>query len=244
MTSFDLCQTYLGEVLGDFLYGRGCQLLSGTWMTIMVGILAMAVAIMLGLVGANAKLSAVKPVRILGDAYTVIIRGVPELVLLTLIYFGGTRILRTVVETINPDGRADLNPFMTGVLTIGFIYGAFATEVFRGAILAVPKGQIEAAKASGMSRVLIARRILMPQVWRFAIPGLGNVWLVLLKATALMSVVNLDELTRKAFIAAGATYKHFTFFAVVSVIYLLLTTLSYPVIQWAERRANRGVRRA
>jgi ABC-type arginine transport system permease subunit len=95
-----------------------------------------------------------------------------------------------------------------------------------------------------MNRWQIARRILMPQVWRFAIPGLGNVWLVLLKATALMSVVNLDELTRKTFIAAGATFKHFTFFAVAALIYLTLTTLSYPVIQWAEKRANRGVRRA
>lgn len=244
MNSFELCQDYLGELLSGVLYGRGCQLLSGTWMTVIVGILAMAVAIAMGLVGANAKLSSVKPVRIIGDAYTVIIRGVPELVLLTLIYFGGTRILRTIAETFNPDGRVDINPFMTGVLTIGFIYGAFATEVLRGAILAVPKGQIEAAKACGMNRWQIARRILMPQVWRFAIPGLGNVWLVLLKATALMSVVNLDELTRKTFIAAGATFKHFTFFAVAALIYLALTTASYPVIQWAERRANRGVRRA
>jgi His/Glu/Gln/Arg/opine family amino acid ABC transporter permease subunit len=244
MNSFELCQQFLGEALSGVLYGRSCQLLSGTWMTVIAGLSSMLVAMALGLIGANAKLSPIKPIRILGDAYTVIIRGVPELVLLTLIFFGGTRILRTIVETFNPDARIEMNAFMTGVCTIGFVYGAFATEVFRGAILAVPKGQIEAAKACGMNRWQIARRILMPQVWRFAIPGLGNVWLVLLKATALMSVVNLDELTRKTFIAAGATFKHFTFFAVAALVYLALTTLSYPVIQWAEQRANRGVRRA
>ncbi|MGH6960254.1 MAG: ABC transporter permease, partial [Dongiaceae bacterium] len=244
MDSFALCQAYLGELLSGILYGRSCQLLTGTWMTVIAGLSSMLVAMLLGLLGATAKLSHLRPLRAIGDAYTVVIRGVPELVLLTLIYFGGTRVLRTLVELFGYEGRVEINAFMTGIFTIGFVYGAFATEVFRGAFLAVPKGQIEAARSVGMNRWLILRRITMPQVWRFAIPGLGNVWLVLLKATALMSVVNLDELTRKTFIAAGATYKHFTFFFVAALIYLALTTLSYPVIQWAERRANRGVRRA
>jgi His/Glu/Gln/Arg/opine family amino acid ABC transporter permease subunit len=213
-------------------------------MTIVAALLSMLVAILLGLIAATAKVSSVRLLRRLAEAYTIVIRGVPELVMLTLVYFGGTRILRNIVELLGYGGRVEINAFATGIATIGFIYGAYATEVFRGAILAVPKGQLEAARACGMSRSLVLRRILLPQVWRFAIPGLGNVWLVLLKATALMSVVGLDELTRKGFIAAGATFKHFTFFAVIAIVYLLLTTVSYPVIQWAERYANRGVRRA
>jgi His/Glu/Gln/Arg/opine family amino acid ABC transporter permease subunit len=242
---FEGCQGLLARLdLSELLYGRTCQLVLGTRMTVVASLLAMLVAILLGLIAATAKVSSVRLLRQLAEAYTIIIRGVPELVMLTLVYFGGTRILRNIVELLGYGGRVEINAFVTGVATIGFIYGAYATEVFRGAILAVPKGQLEAAKACGMSRWLVIRRILLPQVWRFAIPGLGNVWLVLLKATALMSVVGLDELTRKGFIAAGATFKHFTFFAVVAIVYLLLTTASYPVIQWAERAANRGVRRA
>jgi His/Glu/Gln/Arg/opine family amino acid ABC transporter permease subunit len=242
---FEGCQGLLARLdLSELLYGRTCQLVLGTRMTIVAALLSMLVAILLGLIAATAKVSSVRLLRRLAEAYTIVIRGVPELVMLTLVYFGGTRILRNIVELLGYGGRVEINAFATGIATIGFIYGAYATEVFRGAILAVPKGQLEAARACGMSRSLVLRRILLPQVWRFAIPGLGNVWLVLLKATALMSVVGLDELTRKGFIAAGATFKHFTFFAVIAIVYLLLTTVSYPVIQWAERYANRGVRRA
>ncbi|MFW5874650.1 MAG: ABC transporter permease, partial [bacterium] len=131
-----------------------------------------------------------------------------------------------------------------GVLTIGFIYGAFSTEVFRGAYLAVPRGQIEAARACGMSGPLTFRRILLPQMMRFALPGLGNVWMVLIKATALISVIQLPELMRSADIAARNTRKPFTFFLAASLIYLGITIISNIVQQWAEKRAERGIRRA
>jgi octopine/nopaline transport system permease protein len=242
---FTGCQDFLAALgWSDLLYGRACQLVVGTRMTVIVSLLAMAMTIGFGIVGAIAKLSKNLLARRAADVYTVVIRGVPELILLIMLYFGGTRILRTIVEEFGHTGRVDVNAFAAGVFAIGAVYGAYATEVFRGAILAVPKGQLEAARACGMNRWLVIRRVLMPQVWRFAIPGLGNVWLVLMKATALMSVVGLDELTRKGFIVAGATYKHFIVFTVVALIYLLLTTVSYPVIQWAERYANRGIRRA
>ena len=127
---------------------------------------------------------------------------------------------------------------------IGIIYGAFATEVFRGAFLAVPKGQIEAARAIGMNRILIFRRVLMPQAWRFALPGLGNVWLVLTKATSLMSVIQLSELLRNADVAARAVHMPFTFYFLASLFYLGITILSMLGQHRVEAWANRGVRRA
>ena len=226
------------------LKGYEWQLVEGLKMTVAVAVLAFGVAILFGLIGAAAKLSSIRPARIAANVYTVVIRGVPELILLILFYFGVTILLQNAIAAFGPEQRVDINPFLAGMLTIGFVYGAFATEVFRGAILAVPKGQIEAAKACGMSDLLILRRVLLPQLWRFALPGLGNVWLVLLKATALMSVVNLDELARKAQIVANNTKQHFTVFLLTAIIYLTLTAVSMVLLQQLERRANRGVRRA
>jgi His/Glu/Gln/Arg/opine family amino acid ABC transporter permease subunit len=226
------------------LKGYEWQLVEGLKMTVIVAVLAFGVSILFGLVGAAAKLSHIRPARIAANVYTVVIRGVPELILLILFYFGLTILLQNLIAAFGPEQRVDINPFLAGMLTIGFVYGAFATEVFRGAILAVPTGQIEAAKACGMSDLLILRRVLLPQVWRFALPGLGNVWLVLLKATALMSVVNLDELARKSTIVANNTKQHFTVFLIAAVIYLVLTAISSVGVHWLERHANRGVRRA
>ena len=226
------------------LKGYGWMLLDGTRITVLVGVPSLVVAILLGLLGASAKLSRFRTLRGVAEAYTTIIRGVPELILLILVFFGVTQALQNLLAYLGNEQSVDINPFLAGMLTIGFVYGAYATEVFRGAILAVPTGQIEAAKAFGMSRALILRRVLLPQVWRFALPGLGNVWLVLLKATALMSVVNLDELARKAQIVANHTKMHFTVFALTAAIYLALTVASMGLLQMMERRANRGVRRA
>ena len=127
---------------------------------------------------------------------------------------------------------------------MGVIYGAFAAEVFRGAFLAVPRGQIEAARAAGMGPALTFRRVVLPQMWRFALPGLGNVWMVLIKATALVSVIQLEELMRSADIAARATRMPFTFFFVASLFYLGITVVSMAVQRRAEAWANRGTRRA
>jgi len=224
--------------------GYGHFLIEGAQMTIIVAVLAMAITIVMGLIGALGKLSRFRWARILADLYTTIIRGIPELVLLLLIYYGGTVLLQHLSTLFGRERPIDINAFVAGVLVIGFIYGAYATETFRGAFQAVPKGQIEAAMACGMNRRQIFWRIRLPQVWRFAIPGLGNVWLVLLKTTALMSVVNLDELTRKAAISAGYTKEPFTFFVVAAALYLCLTIVSNFGLEMLERRANRGVRRA
>ncbi|MGH6882649.1 ABC transporter permease [Hypericibacter sp.] len=224
--------------------GYGHFLIEGAQMTIIVAVLAMAITVAMGLIGALGKLSRFRWARILADLYTTIIRGIPELVLLLLIYYGGTVLLQHLGSLFGRERPIDINAFVAGVLVIGFIYGAYATETFRGAFQAVPKGQIEAAMACGMNRRQIFWRIRLPQVWRFAIPGLGNVWLVLLKATSLMSVIGVEELTRKADLAKAPTREPFTFFISAAFIYLVFTAISDFGRHWAEKRANVGVRRA
>ena len=226
------------------LRGYGWMLWQGLELTILVGLGAMALALCLGLLGAWAKLAPGRLGRWAAGTYTTVIRGVPELLLILLVYYGVPTLIQDVAEGAGYDIIIDINPFVAGVITIGFIYGAFATEVFRGAFLAVPRGQIEAARATGMGPALTFRRIVMPQMWRFALPGLGNVWLVLIKATALISVIQLEELVRNADIAARATKLPFTFFFVVSLFFLGITIVSMVIQRRAEVWANRGVRRA
>ncbi len=226
------------------LRGYGWMLWQGLELTVLVGLGAMALALVLGLVGAWGKLSRARAGRWAAGTYTTVIRGVPELLLILLVYYGVPTLIQDIAEGAGHPFIIDINPFVAGVITIGFIYGAFATEVFRGAFLAVPRGQIEAARAHGMSRALTFRRIVMPQMWRFALPGLGNVWMVLIKATALISVIQLEELMRSADIAARATKLPFTFFFVASLFYLGITIVSMVVQRRAEVWANRGVRRA
>ena len=226
------------------LKGYGWMLWQGLELTILVGLGAMALALALGLLGAWGKLSGGRAGRWAAGTYTTVIRGVPELLLILLVYYGVPTLIQDIAEGAGYDIIIDINPFVAGVITIGFIYGAFATEVFRGAFLAVPRGQIEAARAHGMGRALTFRRIVLPQMWRFALPGLGNVWMVLIKATALISVIQLEELMRNADVAARATKLPFTFFFVASLFYLGITIVSMVVQRRAEVWANRGVRRA
>ena len=226
------------------LKGYGWMLWQGLELTILVGLGALALALALGLLGAWGKLAKGRAGRWVAGTYTTVIRGVPELLLILLVYYGVPTLIQDIAEGAGYDIVIDINPFVAGVITIGFIYGAFTTEVFRGAFLAVPRGQIEAARAHGMGRALTFRRIVLPQMWRFALPGLGNVWMVLIKATALISVIQLEELMRNADIAARATKLPFTFFFVASLFYLGITIVSMVVQRRAEVWANRGVRRA
>ncbi len=224
--------------------GYGWVFLDGLQVTLAVGLASLPVALVLGLFGAWGKLSNNAILRNLAGAYTTVVRGVPELVLITLVYYGFTIILQDIASAITGEReQIDLNPFITGTIALGSIYGAFATEVFRGAFLAVDRGQIEAASAYGMSSSLAFRRIILPQMWRYALPGLGNLWLVLLKATALVSVIQLPELMRMTSIGVGATREPFTFYFSASLIYLGITAASLVVIRSAEQRASRGVAR-
>lgn len=226
------------------LHGYGWMLMDGLKVTLLVGVLSLALAIVFGLIGAWGKLSGSRAAHRIAETYTIVIRGVPELVLILLIYYGSSTAVLRISEALGAKMRLDLDPFTSGVITLGFIYGAFTTEVFRGAYLAVPVGQIEAAKSTGMSRALMFRRIVLPQMLRYALPGLGNVWMVLIKATALMSAIQAEELVRKARIAAGATREPFTFYFAVLLIFLAITLVSMQVIRYLEAWAERGVRRA
>ena len=224
------------------LHGYGWMLWQGLELTILVGLGAMALAVAFGLLGAWGKLSHHRAGRWLAGTYTTVIRGVPELILILLVYYGVPTVIQDLATRAGHDLRIDLNPFVAGVVTIGLIYGAFATEVFRGAFLAIPRGQIEAARAFGMGRVVMLRRIVLPQMWRFALPGLGNVWMVLIKATALISVIQLDELMRSADIAARATRLPFTFFFAASLFYLGITVVSMLIQGRFEAWSQRGTR--
>jgi His/Glu/Gln/Arg/opine family amino acid ABC transporter permease subunit len=225
--------------------GYGWVFWAGTKITLLVGLSAAPVVLALGLLGAWGKLAGNPIARSLAGFYTTIVRGVPEFVLILLVYYGITILLQQLL-TLATGGEVliDIDPFTAGTLTLGVIYGAFTTEVFRGAFQALDRGQIEAARACGMSRTLAFRRIMLPQAWRFAIPGLGNIWLLLIKATALMSIVQLPELMRMTDVAARAVRMPFTFYFAASIIYLLITIVSLQVFQRAEAWANRGIRRA
>ena len=228
----------------DF-HGYGWVFWAGTKITLLVGLSAAPVVLALGLLGAWGKLAGNPIARSLAGFYTTIVRGVPEFVLILLVYYGITILLQHLLSlATGGEVLIDIDPFTAGTLTLGVIYGAFTTEVFRGAFQALDRGQIEAARACGMSRILAFRRIMLPQAWRFAIPGLGNIWLLLIKATALMSIVQLPELMRMTDVAARAVRMPFTFYFAASIIYLLITIVSLQVFQRAEAWANRGIRRA
>jgi arginine/ornithine transport system permease protein len=220
------------------------SILQGALLTVGVSLCALAVAIILGLAGAAAKLSGRPLLRSLATAYTTLVRGVPELVLMLLIFYGGTIGLNHLLETLGSKRTVDINPFLAGVLTIGFIYGAYMTETFRGAILAIPKGQMEAAWAFGMGPVRTFLRITAPQMVRYALPGFTNNWLVLIKATALVSLIGLQEMTYLAKQASSATREPFTFFLFAAALFLVYTSASLWVLRKLERRFSLGVKRA
>lgn len=226
------------------LHGYGPLLLEGTWVTIRVALLSLVLAVVLGMAAALAKLSASPVLRGIAAVYTTIIRGVPDLVLMLLFFFGLQVAVNNIAPKLGYDDYIDVDPFTSGVVTIGFIFGAYMAETFRGAILAVPEGQLECARAFGMTPGQVIRRVLLPQMVRYALPGFGNNWMVLLKVTALVSVIGLDDVVRKASLAAGATRESFTFYIAAALVYLALTTVSTVLLAWGERRANVGIRRA
>jgi len=225
------------------LSGYFSSILQGALLTVGVSLAALLVAIVLGLIGAAAKLSG-RPLAVaVATVYTTLVRGIPELVLMLLIFYGGTIGLNHLLEALGSKKTVDINPFVAGVLTIGFIYGAYMTETFRGAIMSVPKGQSEAGWAFGMSRFYTFRRMVLPQMVRYALPGFTNNWLVLIKATALVSLIGLHEMTYLAKQASSATREPFTFYLFAAALFLVYTSVSLWALRWLERRFSMGVRR-
>lgn len=230
------------------LHGYGPRLLEGALITIQLGVLSLILSVILGLLTASAKMSRSWVAHRIGTLYTTIIRGVPDLVLMMLLFFGGQIGINQITDALYNQFGIDIfinvNEFVAGVLTIGLIFGAYMGETFRGAFLAVNSGQIEAGRAYGMTQWLVFRRIRFPQMMRHAIPGLSNNWMVLLKTTALVSVIGLSDMVRVAAEASKATREPFTFMIIVAAIYLLIATLSEWGFARLQKRYNVGFREA
>lgn len=219
-------------------------LLQGTLTTLQIAVLAYLLGILIGFLGAMAKLGKAAPLGALASAYTTIVRAVPELLLIILLFYAGTQALNLLINALGFSGRAQISGFVAAVAVLAFVQGAYMTEVFRGAILAIPKGQLEAADAYGMSPILKFRRVTVPAMLPNALSGMSNLWLLLIKDTALVSVVGFEELFFTAQQAAASTNKYFTFYAAAGAIYLALTLGSNAIFNRAERFARRGQARS
>lgn len=219
------------------LQGFGGQLLAGIQITLQVALISLTLGICLGLIGASAKLCGVSVLRRVAEAYTTAVRGVPELLIILILYFGGTAGLSFLFGHY-----VEVDALTAGVFALMIIFGAYATEIFRSAYSAIPSGQFEAASALGFSRFQSLALISLPQMWRYSLPALGNLWLTLLKDTALISVVGLEDIMRKASIAAGSTHAPLLFYSIAAAIYLALTTISLVCLKVLEMRADRGIR--
>ncbi|WP_026873698.1 ABC transporter permease subunit [Inquilinus limosus] len=231
----------LFELIGLGPQGWGRAVAAGAAMTLLVAALGFALGLLWGAAAAAARLSGVTPLRWLSAVYTTVVRGVPELLVLYLLFFGGGALFRAVGEAFGYGGAASADAFGAGVVAIGIISGAYSGEVIRGAVRAIPPGQIEAARAFGMSPAQRLRLVVLPQLLRYALPSLGNVWQMTLKDTALISVTGLVELMRTTEIAAGSTRLPFVFYTLAILVFLGFTALSNAAFHWAEQRFNRGI---
>ncbi len=221
--------------------------LAGVGLTLSVAVGALVLSTLLGIAAAAARLSSRRIPRAIATAYATLIRGVPDLVLMLLIFYGGQIAMNAIVQRLGwggETGSIDIDPFVAGTITIGFIYGAYFAETFRGAMLAVPVGQSEAALACGMSRMQVLVRIVLPQMVRHALPGFTNNWLVLVKSTALVSVIGLTDLMYRAKQAGAASRAAFFYFVVAAAVYLAITSVSLLALRAVEQRHHRGVRHA
>jgi polar amino acid transport system permease protein len=220
--------------------GWGGNLLRGLLNSVTIAVGAFGIGILVGISGAFGKLYGGPVLRDLLELYTTTVRAVPELVLILLLYFAGTDLINRLLEAFGYQ-RIDINGLVAGICVLGIVQGAYSTEVIRGAILAIPQGQIEAARAYGMSPGLMLRRITLPAMLPFAIPGLANLWLIATKDTALLAIVGFNELTQETRTAASTTKAYFTFFLAAGALYLLLTLFSNVIIARVEKWARRGM---
>ncbi|MBI3145355.1 MAG: ABC transporter permease [Pseudogulbenkiania sp.] len=224
-----------------FLQGYLPSILEGAALTLEVAAASLVVSVFLGLVGAMFKMAHSRALVWLAELYSTVVRGVPDLVWMFLLFFGGQMLINDLAERLGW-AAPEINPMIAGILTIGFIFGAYMTETFRGAIMSVPKGQMEAGLAYGMSPLRVFFRVTAPQMVRFALPSFSNNWLVLVKSTALVSVIGLNDMMYKADTAKSITQEPFTVYMVVAAIYLLITTVSIVALNALNKRYSTGVR--
>ena len=228
------------ELLAFGKTGWGDELFIATLMTIAVSITAMLIGFLFALIFTPLKLSKNKILNFIGNSYTTVIRGVPELLVIYLFFFGGSGAVMFVASIFGYNDYIEINAFITGSFAIGIISGAYSTEVFRGAIQSIDKGQFEASQVLGLKRFAYFFRVIMPQMLRLAIPNLSNVWQITLKDTSLISVTGLVEIMRQSYIAAGSTRDPLFFYSFAAVLYLSLTFLSMKLINRLEIKYSRG----
>ena len=228
------------ELLSFGKTGWGDELLIATMMTIAVSITAMLIGFLFALIFTPLKLSKSKFLNLIGNSYTTVIRGVPELLVIYLFFFGGSGAVMYVASIFGYNEYIEINAFITGSFAIGIISGAYSTEVFRGAIQSIDKGQFEASKVLGLKKPVHFFKVIMPQMLRLAVPNLSNVWQITLKDTSLISVTGLVEIMRQSYIAAGSTRDPLFFYSFAAVLYLLLTFLSMKLINKLEAKYRRG----
>ena len=228
------------ELLSFGKTGWGDELLIATMMTIAVSITAMIIGFLFAIIFTPLKLSKSKFLNLIGNSYTTVIRGVPELLVIYLFFFGGSGAVMYVASIFGYNEYIEINAFITGSFAIGIISGAYSTEVFRGAIQSIDKGQFEASKVLGLKKPVHFFKVIMPQMLRLAIPNLSNVWQITLKDTSLISVTGLVEIMRQSYIAAGSTRDPLFFYSFAAVLYLMLTFLSMKLINKLEIRYSRG----
>ena len=220
--------------------GWGDELFIATLMTIAVSITAMCIGFFFSLIFTPLKLSKYKIFNLIGNFYTTVIRGVPELLVIYLFFFGGSGAIMYVAQIFGYFDYIEINAFITGSFAIGVISGAYSTEVFRGAILSIDKGQFEASKVLGLNKYIYFFKVIMPQMLRLALPNISNVWQITLKDTSLISVTGLVEIMRQSYIAAGSTRDPLFFYSFAAVLYLLLTFISMKFLNKLEKKYSRG----
>ena len=220
--------------------GWGDELFFATLMTLAVAITAMFIGFIFSLIFTPLKITNNKILNFIGNFYTTVIRGVPELLVIYLFFFGGSAALMFVAKIFGYDGYIEINAFITGAFSIGIISGAYSTEVFRGAIQSIDKGQFEACKVLGLNKYIYSFKIVIPQMLRLAIPNLNNVWQITLKDTSLISVTGLVEIMRQSYIAAGSTRDPLFFYSFAALLYLILTFFSMKIFNKLEQNYNRG----
>lgn len=230
------------DLIGFGPTGRGPLLLIALGVTLAVTLTALLIGAVLGAIAAAGKLSRYRSLQVAADVYTTIFRGVPELLIIYLVYFGGSQAVTALSQWFGASGFMGLPSFAAGAIAVGVISGSYQTEVFRSAYRAISPGEIEAARAIGMPSFMLFRRIIVPQILRFALPGLGNVLQLSLKDSALVSVTGLFEIMRTTQSAAGSTHQYFLFYIVGGILYLVLTSVADQVFGTAERRIAKTFR--
>jgi len=220
--------------------GWGDELFFATLMTIAVALVALLIGFILAAIFSTLKLSKNKILNLIGSFYTTIFRGVPELLVIYLFFFGGSGAVMYVAKIFGYDGYIEVNAFLTGAIAIGIISGAYSTEVFRGAIQSINRGQFEASEVLGFKKKIYYYKIIIPQMLRLALPNISNVWQITLKDTSLISVTGLVEIMRQSYIAAGSTRDPLFFYSFAAILYLFLTFLSMQLFNRLEKNYSKG----